>query len=58
MARGCLNRGKRRLVCDIDEDVFEEINAADIPGATSTSAKIRVLIEWGLEALQTGEGKG
>lgn len=51
MARGHGYRNRRRIVCDIDEDVWAEIQLSpDIVGK-STSEKIRTLIEWGLMAL-------
>lgn len=51
MARGHLYRNRRRIVCDIDEDVWVEIQKVPDGFAKSTSAKIRLLIEWGLMAI-------
>lgn len=47
-ATGNVKGNRRRLVCDIAPDVFDDIAAADLPGCTSMSAKIRLLLEWGL----------
>lgn len=50
-ARGHTFRNKQRIVCDIDPEDFEKIRNADLPGCPTMSARIRLLIEWGLMAL-------
>lgn len=40
----------KRIVCDIDPDEFDRIKAARLPGCTSMAEKIRLLLEWGLDA--------
>lgn len=56
-AKGHRHRNRLRIVIDIDREDFERIAAADIPGCRPgvMAPRIRTLIEWGLEALQSGE---
>ena len=56
-AVGHPHRNRLRIVIDIDRADFERIAAADIPGCRPgvMAPRIRTLIEWGLEALQSGE---
>ena len=57
-AIGHLKGRQKRIVCGFDPDEFDRIAGADIPGETSMVGRIRVLAEWGLEALETqGERK-
>ena len=54
--QGHFHRNRLRIVIDIDREDFERIAAADIPGCRPgvMAPRIRTLIEWGLEALQSG----
>ena len=55
--QGHFHCNRLRIVIDIDREDFERIAAADIPGCRPgvMAPRIRTLIEWGLEALQSGE---
>ncbi len=55
MACGHAHRRRLRIMCDLDPEEFERINAAKVPGCRSMSAKLRVLIEWGLMVLEDDE---
>lgn len=50
IVKGHSHRGRTRIVCDIDPDEFDRIKAARLPGCTSMAEKIRLLLEWGLDA--------
>jgi hypothetical protein len=50
-AQGFAHRQRFRLVCDLDADTLEEVRAFAKKEKTSVGAQIRLLIEWGLMAV-------
>lgn len=49
--KGHMHQGRLRIVCDLDPVDFQRIAALDLPDCKSMASKIRLLIEWGLMAL-------
>ncbi len=52
LATGCTFRGGKRLVLDIDEETFGQIQAYAQRGRVSVSAAVRELVEFGLEEVR------
>lgn len=49
-AQGCVHRGRRRIVVDLDDDTFAQAGDKAAKLGVSFSEMVRLLIEWGLEA--------
>ncbi len=54
VASGCSYRSGKRLVLDIDEETFGQIQAYAQRGRVSVSAAVRELVEFGLEGAVDG----
>lgn len=49
-AKGCVHRGRRRIVVDLDEDTFAQVAGRALKEGVSLAEMVRQLVEWGLEA--------
>ena len=54
-AQGHPHKGSLAISCRFDPETFEAIREADLPDCTSFAAKVRLLVEWGLETYFEGE---
>jgi hypothetical protein len=53
-ARGCRRGSHIKIVCAFDEDTFATVRKLAVKEQTSVAEQIRKLVEWGLEADNTG----